>query len=457
MKGYLTILYVVITCVLTGQVLAQAPSWSVDPEKYEFVMTVTARLEVNNESVLGDGNLISAFIGDECRGVAEATMVNGTPLYFLMVYENIPGSSVTFRGYISDKDTVIDLVDPVTFRSGGAVGSPDDPYRLMGTIPNKLPTISTIADQSINEDLSITGIVVTVRDAETASGDLTVTGSSHNQNLVPDDNISIGGSGAERIVSLSPARNQSGSTRITVTVSDGKDEVSTAFTLTVRPINDPPGTFSLVEPADGSKIIISRDNLDKSLNFRWQAAKDPDSVDLRYHLAYKTGKLDAGITFPETNATTVQLSYASVYDRMRASGVDSIAGTWTITATDGEFTVDAAGTRGLTVIADTTTVGVRYGKPLPTDYHLAQNYPNPFNPSTVIQYDLPEDTHVRLTVWGLAGQQVKTLVNESQQAARQQIRWDGTDEFGSLVSTGVYLYRLEAGGFMKVRRMVLVR
>ncbi|HXX64053.1 MAG TPA: T9SS type A sorting domain-containing protein, partial [Bacteroidota bacterium] len=81
-----------------------------------------------------------------------------------------------------------------------------------------------------------------------------------------------------------------------------------------------------------------------------------------------------------------------------------------------------------------------------------QNYPNPFNPSTTIQYALPRRSQVTLSVYNTLGQLVSTLVNEEQQAGYHEVKFDGSN-----IASGVYLYRIQAGDFRQVRRMLVVK
>jgi hypothetical protein len=88
----------------------------------------------------------------------------------------------------------------------------------------------------------------------------------------------------------------------------------------------------------------------------------------------------------------------------------------------------------------------------------SRNYPNPFNPSTVIQFSLPEAAEVSVTVYNSLGQSVKELVtNTSMPAGNHQIEWDGTNYSGKTVSSGIYLYRIEAGQHEVTKKMVLTR
>lgn len=96
----------------------------------------------------------------------------------------------------------------------------------------------------------------------------------------------------------------------------------------------------------------------------------------------------------------------------------------------------------------------------PRTFALFQNHPNPFNPSTTIRYQVAEgaaNTDVRLTVYNVLGQRVRTLVQRQQAPGRYAVKWDGKDDRGQTVPSGVYLYRFEAGRFVQARKMLLVR
>jgi len=85
------------------------------------------------------------------------------------------------------------------------------------------------------------------------------------------------------------------------------------------------------------------------------------------------------------------------------------------------------------------------------------NYPNPFNPTTTISYNLPQAGHVTLEVYNVAGQKVRTLVDQHQDAGRQSIIWDGKDEYSSQVASGIYFYRIDTEDFSSTRKMVLLK
>ena len=94
---------------------------------------------------------------------------------------------------------------------------------------------------------------------------------------------------------------------------------------------------------------------------------------------------------------------------------------------------------------------------VPAVFALHQNYPNPFNPVTEIQFDVPTESHVTLTIYNIMGQEVRTLSNSTLEAGFHSIRWDGTNESGELISTGVYFYRLTSPSFTSTKKMLMVK
>ncbi len=99
----------------------------------------------------------------------------------------------------------------------------------------------------------------------------------------------------------------------------------------------------------------------------------------------------------------------------------------------------------------------------PVQYRLGQNYPNPFNPTTSITFDIPEAGVARMTVYSLLGQEIATLVDGMLPAGSHQVVWNGRDNAGRPLTSGIYLYKLSVTGasgkseFSQVRKMVLVK
>jgi hypothetical protein len=95
---------------------------------------------------------------------------------------------------------------------------------------------------------------------------------------------------------------------------------------------------------------------------------------------------------------------------------------------------------------------------LPQAFALAQNFPNPFNSSTVIHFSLPEDSEVELVVYNIAGQQVARLAQGRREAGTYTVNWNGRDERGQELASGMYLYRLRTGREpVEARKLLLIR
>jgi len=94
---------------------------------------------------------------------------------------------------------------------------------------------------------------------------------------------------------------------------------------------------------------------------------------------------------------------------------------------------------------------------IPKEFALYQNYPNPFNPSTTIKFDLPKPTNVKIKIYDIQGRMVDVLVDKKMVAGSHEAIWDGLSRANYKVSSGVYFYRIQASGFTKVKKMLIVK
>ncbi|MFC1562575.1 T9SS type A sorting domain-containing protein [candidate division KSB1 bacterium] len=94
---------------------------------------------------------------------------------------------------------------------------------------------------------------------------------------------------------------------------------------------------------------------------------------------------------------------------------------------------------------------------MPNKFSLSQNFPNPFNPETEIRYQIAEDTKVLLKIYNILGQEVRTLVDEVKSTGSYNVRWNGKNNLGITVSSGVYLYRIQAGEFVSTKKLVFLK
>jgi hypothetical protein len=203
---------------------------------------------------------------------------------------------------------------------------------------------------------------------------------------------------------------------------------------------EPPGTFALASPDDESAGNSTRPEL------TWQAAIDPDPFDnVHYQITIASDTLMAdvvyeGVSIPEIHVPDVDLENDTRYY-------------WQVSALDED---------SLQTLSDVWTFDVGYlaiddGLALPTEFVLDQNFPNPFNPSTTLRYGLPEDSEVSLVIYDIRGNTVRTIDSGSQVAGWYEHIWNGMDDSGQPVSTGLYLTRLRAGSYTKTIKMLYLK
>ena len=94
---------------------------------------------------------------------------------------------------------------------------------------------------------------------------------------------------------------------------------------------------------------------------------------------------------------------------------------------------------------------------LPDVFALHNNYPNPFNPVTNITYDIPEVAQVVLEIYNITGQKVRTLAQGQHEPGRYRIQWNATNDLGQPLSSGMYIYRIQAGSFVSVKKLILMK
>jgi len=122
-------------------------------------------------------------------------------------------------------------------------------------------------------------------------------------------------------------------------------------------------------------------------------------------------------------------------------------------ATDGETDLS----RPVAVTVQSTTTVESEQPTTPKQFDLLQNYPNPFNPSTTVQYDLAEQKHVTIRVYSRSGQLVRTLVNAQQSAGSHSVIWNGLNDAGESVASGIYYCQMKVDGFSQTRKMTLLK
>ncbi|SMO39815.1 T9SS type A sorting domain-containing protein [Gracilimonas mengyeensis] len=143
---------------------------------------------------------------------------------------------------------------------------------------------------------------------------------------------------------------------------------------------------------------------------------------------------------------------AQLFNQYRTSETEDIEELESIEATDNRFMTTLPANSITTFVSSDIVVSNEQLVEAPNAYQLEQNYPNPFNPSTTIKYQLPASSEVSLKVYDMLGREVADLVNGRQAAGAHQARFDASN-----LSSGMYIYRLQAGSFVETRKMMLIK
>ena len=334
--------------------------------------------------------------------------------------------------------------------------------------PNQAPTIDVPADVEFFEDtqynLSLTGISY---GGDVNPQNITITASAENTDLFTEINILE--SSSEQLA-LIPNENQFGSSIITVTVKDdggvlngGIDSTSVSFNATVSPVNDPPSDFGsigeyligsgeYIPGTDFRTLYITPENVADSIRFEWEPSQDVDGDDVQYRMiGYQGLEFLSMTTYTSDNFKTWALEDLIA----QTDTVNVTEGSWNVIATDGQSFNIAAAVGG--------RLRVDGRQLIPDVLEIKQSYPNPFTNFTTIEYDVPSDQNVVIRIFNIRGQIVKTLVDEDKSPGYYSIVWDGTNDSGDEVSSGVYFCQMytpknpNGGQFVKAKKMVKIR
>ena len=227
-------------------------------------------------------------------------------------------------------------------------------------------------------------------------------------------------------------------------------------------VNAAPGAFSLLSPSAGDTIVIDQSNLGADQPFAWGASVDPNGTAVEYEVCVTVAApFDQ---FCDNNGTStaqfVPLADIAAYiDSLNQAAGTGVVLTlnWTVFASDGVNETEASdGPRTVTFDAG-WVLSVDEEMGIPDVFALHQNYPNPFNPVTTIRFDVPQENHIRMDIYNILGQRVRTLVNSDMQAGYHTIRWNGTNDMGKPLSSGMYIYRIHSSEFTSVKKLVLMK
>jgi hypothetical protein len=156
--------------------------------------------------------------------------------------------------------------------------------------------------------------------------------------------------------------------------------------------------------------------------------------------------------------TGLFVKYGDIAMAAMEDSVNTMMIEWDVWSFDGfEATPSSGGSRMMTLNISEELVGVDGGIALPTEFALHNNYPNPFNPVTNITYDIAQNSEVTLEIYNVMGQRVRTLAQGSHEPGRYRVMWNATNDYGQSLSSGMYIYRIQAGDFVSVKKLILMK
>jgi hypothetical protein len=297
------------------------------------------------------------------------------------------------------------------------------------TPSNQAPVITKIPEQTILENERFTAINLNdyVNDPDNPDSDLNWSFSGNKDLIITITN--------HILQVTAPDSEWAGSETVTFRVSDPADlKDSTKTTFTVIALNDPPvvtlipdqrilpgNTFQPIKLDD---YVFDVDNDDSEIE--WSAF---GAIELRVQIVNRV----ATILVPNNE--------------------------WMGSETLIFYAKDPYGLTGnsITTFTVSTTTDTKPGQEsVPTEFALYPNYPNPFNPETTISFDVPEPSRVRIAIYNRLGQKVRTLIDETKSAGRHRINWNGTDDCGNKVSSGVYFYQFETEKYIATKKMIFI-
>ncbi|MCB2198983.1 T9SS type A sorting domain-containing protein [bacterium] len=421
------------------------------PYSFQLVLTSSGRFFMNYLA-MGEDRLDEATVGfQDAAGEIGQTIVHNAgyiqdnmtievliPRIWLYTIDhsglNAPGSGQYARFMLTAEH-----VQDGNY-SGSLLFHTNDPEQTTLTIPVELtvgsvgnpPEVSDIPDQTVEEGTPFATIEL----------DDYVT-----DDVWPDNRIEWEISGAEelivglagRTVTLTvPDEEWSGSETLTFTATNPEDlSESDQATFAVTAVDDPPTSFSLLQPTDNSETPYEENT------FEWGGSVDPEETAIHYDLVITREDQTVTISDIETTSSTVNL----VDEGFPFNIFDEFS--WYVIAYD-ETGQQTESSQTWTFFVRSIDVAERVETP--TDFSIGELYPNPFNPTTSVTIGLPQAAPVKLQIFDVLGRQVTKLDYGTRTAGYHQLSWGGATH-----SSGIYFMVIDAGPMHEVRKAVLMK
>ncbi|MDZ7268753.1 MAG: Ig-like domain-containing protein [candidate division KSB1 bacterium] len=333
--------------------------------------------------------------------------------------------------------------EQVTFVVSDPRAASDTAHVLLEVFPvNDLPQLQLPAVLTINEDdtTQVLNLDDYVSDVESADAQIS-------WQVRDDVHLKTSYNAAQRRLRLRPVPDFFGTGHLRLTAIDADSGTTEGIlNVTVAPVPDAPTPAILLAPTRGSRV--------DTLNVRllWRASRDADGDAITYVAVYGTSRTLTTQAFrsPSLSDTSFTITAGS----LKRNNLYY----WRVETTSADTTVFSA-----IDSFSTATTAIEEKNELPRVFSLEQNYPNPFSVNgsgiasqTSIRLHLPQTAQIVLTIYNTIGQKIRTLVQGELAAGRHEVFWDGRDQAGRLVGSGIYWLRLESEKFRATRKMLVV-
>ena len=217
----------------------------------------------------------------------------------------------------------------------------------------------------------------------------------------------------------------------------------------------PPYPFNLESPSNGTVINITDASINLNLIAQWEETTDMDDDTLYYYLSLRSesNEFEIGLVL---DATTAIIPYQTIYDTMYYYGLTQGTIVWDVAAFD-PYDITWSDNGPWTLSIDVSSLNTDLIESIPSNYKLSQNYPNPFNPITQFNYALPEQSMVTIIIYDIQGREIRSLFKGLKNPGQYSIAWNTLDNNENPVSAGVYLYQIQAGNYVKSKKMILIK
>ena len=512
------------------------PAWTVDPGAFEFTMSLVGVIFFKDVESTDPDDIIAAFVGDDCRGVAQPTLFPGTGRYTfgITIFSNSSsGETITFKAFDHSVCEILNVSESYPFEANKIIGDDENPEELhAGAIVQTIPLNTGWNWISVNVENADMDLVLVLASIA-PNGNFIKNQTSFATYYDPP----TGWYSSNGLDAIDP-------TSMYMLKMDAADvleyegtpvDINTSISLNLgwNWIGYIPQTAMAINTALGG-IAPNGDFIKNQTSFatyydpptEWYSSNGLDNMEPGVGYMLKMGAADE-LVYPAAAAPLTKERITAdgeiigpewspqVYAYEHSMAITGIVLEDDVERKDSELLVGAfvgQECRGISRLAEfpangryefgllvhgqagenihfkvfdivsntmkecensmpfevdgiigdgsapyvLKTAGAHLAE-LPTSYRLYQNHPNPFNPITTIAYDLPEADFVRLDIYDIRGQLVKTLQHGEQSAGRYELQWDARNENGLPVVSGLYFYKFVSGDFHQVKKMVYTK